>query len=377
MISSRSAVLHRSRLAAVLVVALLLVVRASPASAARRSARTAGHVPAWSHTMRDGPWGLAVDHGGAVVTGDLHHIESLDPRGRLRWRAKVDSIWEASPAIDARLVVVGGRRWVTVLARANGAMRWRRPMGDDVTAMAIAGNLVIAGDHAGTLTAFDAKTGHPRWSVHYDGRLYSAPRVDFAAGAVVATWHWSSAPMVRVFDLETGALRWQAPTAGYTAAPVVTRGLVIVAFGSSEGNARIVARDLETGAPRWGVPVPGPFEEAIEPAVNGHDYAVVDHNGVVTLLDPATGAVRWQHDTDYLTIESRIALTAHRVVFTSFSGDLFALDRKSGRVVSQQNWRRLGGFPIAYGTVSWLPPDSLLVALREIAPFRVEVLPLS
>jgi outer membrane protein assembly factor BamB len=349
---------------------------AAAAAAARPAVRTSPSPPVWAHVMRDGPWGLAVDGLGAVVTTDLHHVEALDRAGRVQWRAAVRNLVEGTPAIDATRVLVGGVGRVTALARKDGRRRWSRPMGSDVTSVAIAHGLALVGDHEGSLTAFDERTGTVRWSVHYDGRLWAAPRVDAATAAVVATWHWSPEPAVRVLDLETGVLRWQAPTAGYTAAPSVARGLVIVAIGEGGSAARVDGHDLATGALRWSTPMPGSFEEAIEPAADAHDVAVVDHDGVVTLLDRATGAVRWQQATQYVTIESRVALTADRVVFTSFSGEVFVLDRSDGRVVARMNWRRLGGYPIALAATRWRAHGAVFAALRDIEPARVELLPL-
>jgi outer membrane protein assembly factor BamB len=150
----------------------------------------------------------------------------------------------------------------------------------------------------------------------------------------------------------------------------------VVAVGDGNRHARVEARDLATGESRWSTTVPGSFEEAIEPAADVHDVVVVDHLGVVTLLDLTSGAVRWQHDVEYASIETHMSLTGRRVVFTSFSGDVFVLDRATGRVVSQLSARRLGGYPIATWATAWGARPGLLVALRMDEPFRVELRPL-
>ena len=237
-------------------------------------------------------------------------------------------------------------------------------MGGDVHALAMSGAIALAGDRAGTLTAFDAATGAVRWSATFPGALWSAPRVDTATGAVVATWHQTDTPAVRVLDLRTGAPRWEAATATSTAAPVLGRGVVVLAIGDGHRHARVEARDLATGERRWQTPVPASFEEAIEPAVDAGAVAVVDHFGVVSLLDLATGRIRWQHDLAHALIATRMALTARRVVFSSFSGELFVLDRADGHLVTQLGRDRLGGYPVALRRAPWGPPARLLVALR-------------
>jgi outer membrane protein assembly factor BamB len=377
--SARNGTTPRRELVAVAVGALAAIVLLGAPAVARATAPHQDHGSAgsvWTHEMRDGPWGIAVDREGVVVTTDMNDVQALDPAGRAHWTAHVESVVEGAPAISGDRVIVGGRGRVTALARADGRQRWSQPMGADVTSVAIARGLALVGDHDGTLAAFDARAGAPRWSVHFEGRLWSAARVDPAAGAVVATWHWSATPAVRAFDLATGALRWQAPTDGFTAAPVIQRGLVVVAVGDGNRHARVEARDLATGETRWSTTVPGSFEEAIEPAADARDVVVVDHLGVATLLDLTSGVVRWQHDVEYALIETHMSLTGRRVVFTSFSGDVFVLDRATGRVVSQQSARRLGGYPITTRATSWGGRPGLLVALRFDEPFRVELRPL-
>jgi hypothetical protein len=94
------------------------------------------------------------------------------------------------------------------------------------------------------------------------------------------------------------------------------------------------------------------------------------------MLYVATGAIRWQHDVGHALLETRMSLTARRVVLTSFSGDVFVLDRASGHVVASASAEHLGGYPIATATTSWGRRSGLLVALRMAEPFRVELHPL-
>jgi outer membrane protein assembly factor BamB len=327
---------------------------------------------AWSAPVSDGPWGLAADARGAVVVTSGPGVRALDRAGHERWSVRLEGLVEAPPALGGDVVLVGGTGTVTALARADGAVRWRAPMGGDVHALALRGAVALAGDRAGTLTAFDAATGAVRWSATFPGALWSAPRVDTATGAVVATWHQTHTPAVRVLDLRTGVPRWEAATATSTAAPVLGRGVVVLAIGDGYRHARVEARDLATGERRWQTPVPASFEEAIEPAVDAGAVAVVDHFGVVSLLDLATGRIRWQHDLARALIATRMALTARRVVFSSFSGEVFVLDRADGRLVTRLGRERLGGYAVALRRAPWGPPARLLVALRVDA-WRVDL----
>lgn len=319
----------------------------------------------WSATVNDGPWDLVADARG-VVALHQYSVQSLDRGGHQQWHVKVDGLVPSQPAIGGDLVLVGGERAVTALSRAGGSRRWQQPTANEVEAVALVGDTALAGDSTGTLAAFDAPTGAPRWSVQFPGSFGSAVRVDRATAAVVASWRDTDAPTVRVFDLATGALRWEAPTAAYTAAPVVQHGIVVLAIGDGNRHARVEARDLATGQVRWRTAVPASFEAAIEPAADDRDVAVVDHFGVVSVLDLTTGKFRWQHDLAYALDSTRMALSPTRVTFRSSSGDVFVLNRRTGRLIARLGPRKLGGYPVSTLQAPWKGPDQLLIALRML-----------
>ncbi len=168
--------------------------------------------------------------------------------------------------------------------------------------------------------------------MRYPGALWSGARVDLARGAVVASWHQSDSPAVRVFDLGTGALRWEAPTDRFSGAPALHDGRVVLTIGDGDRHARVEARALDTGVVQWQTPVPASFEEAIEPALDDDAVAVVDHFGAVTVLDAGSGRIRWQHDLADVLVATRVALTGQRVALTSYAGVLHVLDRRDGHV---------------------------------------------
>ncbi len=318
----------------------------------------------WRTVIGDGPSDLAADADGMVVTSNAQSVRVLDAAGRVRWRVAPIDVGLGHPALGPDLVVVGGRLSITALARADGAVRWTRPVPAPVNSVAVAGNVVLVGDDVGTLAALDPVAGAPRWSVQYPGILWSGARVDLATGSVVATWHESESPAVRVLDLTTGALRWASPTDRSTAAPTVHARRVVVAIGDGNRHARVEAHDLATGELQWQTPVPASFEAAIEPAVDGHAVAVVDHFGVVTVLDPATGRLRWQHDLADVLLSTRVVLSRERVAFTSYAGVLHVLDRRDGHVVQNLAPRRLGGLPVAILGVPRASGRGVLLALR-------------
>jgi outer membrane protein assembly factor BamB len=139
---------------------------------------------------------------------------------------------------------------------------------------------------------------------------------------------------------------------------------VVLAIGDGDRHARVEARDLSTGDVQWQTPVPASFEEAIEPAVDDDAVAVVDHFGVVTVLDPDTGKLRWQHDLADVLIATRVVLTGDRVAITSYAGVLHVLDRRDGHLVQRLAPRRLGGLAVATTPALRGRGGGVLLALR-------------
>ena len=196
--------------------------------------------------------------------------------------------------------------------------------------------------------------------------MWSASRVDTTTGVVVATWHQSDTPAVRVLDLAPARSAGRRRRPRSTAAPASSGAAWWCSRSATvTGTPAVEARDLATGERQWQTPVPASFEEAIEPAVDAGAVAVVDHFGVVSLLDPATGRIRWQHDLADALIATRMALTRAGWCSSSFSGDLFVLDRADGHLVARLGRDRLGGYAVALRRAPWGPPAR---AARRPAP---------
>ena len=65
-------------------------------------------------------------------------------------------------------------------------------------------------------------------------------------------------------------------------------------------------------------------------------------------------------------------MTSNRIVYRSFSGDVFVLARSDGHLVAQYGPQELGGYVIATVRPPWPGPARLLVALR-LSTARVDL----
>ena len=190
----------------------------------------------------------------------------------------------------------------------SGARLWTTPLDVSGTTLyvglAVSGGHVVVGeedclsqsDPDGFVQSFDAATGQSQWRVAASplvGALLdvvvSGSRVVNAGGAP------SSTPYVAVRSLATGAVVWFKTACQLFPLPaVVEDGLVFVNRCDADGfsHPRLVAARLSDGAVLWTKPGFWSIERGDSDGTNGvHLYA--QHAGVLTDINPATGAVRY------------------------------------------------------------------------------------
>ncbi len=360
-----------ARLTALSLVMVLLVVEAGPAGARRGPRARASRAVMWSAPLRAEPWGLATDDTVVVATSDLGDVEAFTPAGRPLWSTKVDHIVGGDPALDVQHVFVATEAAIVAFDRTSGRRFWAAVLGIPLRRVAFAGGAVLASSDDGRLLALDPTSGAVRWSVRYDGAVIAPPVAD-AGGNVVATWHLSDTPTVRSLDRATGALRWETPTGPYSAAPAVAGRTVVIAEGDGDYHAQVRALDAGSGTQLWASAVDASFESGVTPGVSGSDVVVVDHFGMVTLLDLASGRMGWQTPLDRPVLWTRILITDQAVVLTTWARDLVTIDRHTGRVRSAVQPGGPGGVPLAIAPLGATRPSGIVVVLRRTDPPRIE-----
>jgi outer membrane protein assembly factor BamB len=320
-------------------------------------------VTTWSTAVSNGPTALALDGDGVVVTTNLGDVLAFDRSGRAQWRVQAGT-GLAPPVIAGDSVVVADDASVTALERGDGRTRWTQPAHDLSYRVAAGAGVVVLVDRSDSVRAFDLATGAPRWQLTPPGAVYHAPVVDEAGASVVLVVPAVPGPVVRAVDAGTGAVRWERPVDRFTAVPVVADGRVYVAEGDGRHHAVVIALDLGTGERQWATQVPASFESGIVPAADPRGLVVVDHHGTVTILDPASGRVRWERRLGSTVLQTRIGLTGRRVVLTTEDRDVVVLDRANGRVVRRIAGDGPGGWAVDAGIAPPVADPGLVMAVR-------------
>ncbi|MFN2445287.1 MAG: PQQ-binding-like beta-propeller repeat protein [Vicinamibacterales bacterium] len=188
----------------------------------------------------------------------------------------------------------------------HGTLIWQKDLGDkqmrnefgEGSTPALHGNhLVIVWDHQGQsfITALDKRDGHELWRVNRD-------EIDTWSTPLIVEWggrHQVVTPAmtkVRSYDLETGALVWEAPgtTMNAIPSPVAGEGMVFVTSGFRGNNLKAVRlADAKgdiggTSAIVWTLDRDTPYVPS--PLLyQGILYLLKTNNGLLSAFDAKTG----------------------------------------------------------------------------------------
>ena len=331
-----------------------------------------GRDETWS-TEVGWPFSLGVRGRDAVVTISRNQIVALHAAtGRERWRTDVNQVTHYEPALDGRTVLVSADDRFVALERPSGALRWEAPVGEHagggVLTRVGSDAIALVTTERGFVAALDGRTGQAMWSSQLPGDIWAAPAADATAAVGAVLWAGAEGETVnhlRVFDLATGAVRWESVVEAGASAPVIHDGLVVLGEGNGNFAARVVGRDVASGAEQWSVPVPASFESGVTPGAAGGEVVVSDHFGTITLVDAHAGKARWQTAIREPILDTRLLLGGHSVAIRTYGGKVVVLDRSSGRVTRRVD---TGGFPVGIGAGA----GRLVFAVRLARPDRVE-----
>jgi outer membrane protein assembly factor BamB len=295
-------------------------------------------------------------------------IENAFGRDRVQWFAEGLGTGPMRPLVDGSRVYFGGSTpggdpalpAVEALDRATGALLWRGVANLGSHAVLAAGRVAIA---SGSLVLLDTATG--QYSGAYAALDRSlAGQVASDGARLYGTTHDG---YVLALDGATGQVRWQTPlagganTTGFGAAAAEGAVAVVLKHFSptAQADSGIVAvLEPATGAVRWRTAVQATDAGIVDPPVIAGGLVIVATQGHdVRAYDVRTGAPRWQADVTFATQElssSGLAACGGMVVAATGALGMVALDAATGA----ERWRRgdldegsMYGIQCSHGTV--------------------------
>jgi outer membrane protein assembly factor BamB len=351
--------MHRRVCAAVL--AGLLATTAAPATGASADA------PANWAQDGFGPGNTGVNpHERAITTGNA---------GALRYRWSILSgvsrgscMFQAPPVIaDGRLFVADQSGFGAYRA-GTGARIWRRtvamPAGQETPAFAVAGSMLLAAvddcgstsDPDGDLSAYDAATGRPLWTVHRDAPLH---RMVVDRDVVVVGGGDAAQDVVSAYRRRDGAPLWSRADVEL-GANVSADGRLLLTRTDHSGA---VAVDIGTGRPLWTTKRDWTVAAADG---RGTRLFVGDPAGRLTAVSAADGAVLWTADgvAGQQGADTMLAVDADRV-YAVAGEHLVALRAGDGRRMWDQDLYGWVGRPVLAGGVLYATVENQPLAILD------------
>jgi outer membrane protein assembly factor BamB len=276
----------------------------------------------WSYTT-----GGPVNSSPAVASGTVYigsgdgNVYALNAAtGALDWSYTTGGPVDSSPAVASGTVYIGsGDGNVYALNAATGALDWSYTTGGPVdSSPAVASGTLYVVSQDGNLYALSAASGALDWSYATGGPGDSSPAV--ADGLV----YIGTSEHVDALSAATGAAAWtyDLSFSASLSSAAVANGVVYI--GDNEQN--MYALKATTGAVAWDATSAGGRSS---PAVaNGLVYITAGQN--VEALNAPTGAVDWAYNAGIFTSSSSPAVANGVVYIGSFDGTVYAFGQSGG-----------------------------------------------
>ena len=260
--------------------------------------------------------------------------------GEVRWFAETGGSLIGGAAVSDDTVYFGsGDGKVYALDAKSGELRWEPfETGDGVwSTPVVSGNTVYVTSLDRRLYAIDVATGTERWSFKTGAGVASPPVVDQAAGLVYVGGFDSK---LRAIDLETREERWSVGADNWFWTQLLVNDGVVYA-GSLDGTVHAI--DVQTGESRWAKPFSTEAPVRAAPVAAGDVLIVVDKDGKVYSIDPASGTAK----AEALDLEADVLAdpvvrpgtedgAGEEVLIVTKSGELVRLDPATLRVLQQK-----------------------------------------
>ena len=186
---------------------------------------------------------------------------------------------------------------------------WRRVIGPGWSSFAVRGDLFYTQEQRGDdeiVACYRVSTGQPVWRHRDPVRFYESNGGAGPRGTPTLSrdrvYALGATGVLNALDAATGAVAWsrnaaadtktETPGWGFSGSPLVVGDVVIVAT-----SGKLAAYETATGKPRWYGPARGgSYSSPHLMTIAGVPQVVMLSGAGTTSVNPADGAVLWQHD---------------------------------------------------------------------------------
>jgi len=259
---------------------------------------SSGHVQ-WTFPSGAGSSGSCnIDNAGPVVLGGIVYFTSASDwklhalvakSGAERWNFSLEQYATAPAAADGLVYVaswVGDQLMLYALDAHNGTITWSTKLeGDSPCGPPVVGDGMVY-LLSSMLHALDAKSGSLRWTVknpHW-WRIANSPAV--SDGTVFV-----AADMLYAFNGLSGKQLWTMIQGSQWSSPVVAGGLVYISWGG-RGSSQVQAIDTSDGKMRWEQSIPDNYAPLTAAFADGRLF-FSGASSTLTALDSTTGEQLW------------------------------------------------------------------------------------
>ncbi len=275
---------------------------------------------------------------GTVYAGSVdHHLYAIDAStGHIRWSFDAGGPLFASAAVSAGIVCIGGNGKIYGIDERTGQFRWTTEAGSFFQSRAAAADGVFyLGGWDNTLYALEAATGHPRWTVKMGrterGRgalsFYYAPAIASPAVGMGHVYVCTNDGVLHAMNAANGQEDWaaRAPSGGDAfgySSPLLQDGRIYLGGLGSKGDC--YALDSRSGAILWRCST-GYENYDSSPGTAGSLIAIGSVSGVMSWIDPGTGALKFQYALEPGHCFSTPAADGKRTFITSMNNRVYAI----------------------------------------------------
>lgn len=240
---------------------------------------------------------------------------------------------------QGQIFAASARGEVFAFSAVDGAERWQRDLGVELSGAVAAGEgIVVVASATGRMFALDAADGSTRWRAELGGEVLAPAAV--GQGRVVVR---TGDGRVVALSADTGVREWlysrSVPALSLRghSAPVLVPDGVVAGFD----NGRLSAIDLASGNPAWEATVAVPegrtdlarmVDLDADPLVVGGDLFAGTYQGRVAGIALSSGQIAWARE---VSVIGGLAADADNLYVTDAEGRLWAFDRRNGATV----WR--------------------------------------